>query len=59
MSNNDLSRAIDTSDEWIRTRTGIGSRYLMRSGESLVDIAHFQKVFIAANYSRRRNACGY
>jgi len=39
MSNNDLSRAIDTSDEWIRTRTGIGSRFLMRSGESLVDIA--------------------
>jgi 3-oxoacyl-[acyl-carrier-protein] synthase-3 len=39
MSNNDLSRVIDTSDEWIRTRTGIGSRYLMRSGESLVDIA--------------------
>ena len=39
MSNNDLSRVIDTSDEWIRTRTGIGARYLMRSGESLVDIA--------------------
>jgi len=39
MSNNDLSRAIDTSDEWIRTRTGIGSRFLMRSGESLVDVA--------------------
>jgi 3-oxoacyl-[acyl-carrier-protein] synthase III len=39
MSNNDLSRAIDTSDEWIRSRTGIGARYLMRSGESLVDVA--------------------
>jgi 3-oxoacyl-[acyl-carrier-protein] synthase III len=39
MSNNDMSRAIDTSDEWIRTRTGIGSRFLMRSGESLVEIA--------------------
>ena len=39
MSNNDLSRAIDTSDEWIRSRTGIGSRFLMRSGESLVDVA--------------------
>ena len=33
------SGIIDTSDEWIRTRTGIGSRYVMRSGESLVDIA--------------------
>lgn len=39
MSNNEMSRVIDTSDDWIRTRTGIGSRYLMRSGESLVDIA--------------------
>ena len=39
MSNDDLSRVIDTSDEWVRSRTGIGSRYLMRSGESLVEIA--------------------
>ena len=39
VSNDDLSRGIDTSDEWIRTRTGIGARYLMRSGESLVDVA--------------------
>jgi 3-oxoacyl-[acyl-carrier-protein] synthase-3 len=39
VSNDDLSRRIDTSDEWIRTRTGIGARYLMRSGESLVDVA--------------------
>jgi 3-oxoacyl-[acyl-carrier-protein] synthase-3 len=39
MSNHELSRVIDTSDEWIRTRTGIESRYLIRSGESLVDIA--------------------
>ncbi len=39
VSNQDLSRVMDTSDEWIRTRTGIGQRYLMRSGESLVDIA--------------------
>ncbi len=39
MSNTELSRVIDTSDEWIRTRTGIGARYLMRSGESLIDIA--------------------
>ena len=39
MSNHDLSRVMDTSDEWIRSRTGIGSRYLMRSGESLVEVA--------------------
>ena len=30
---------METSDEWIRTRTGIGQRYVMSSGESLVEIA--------------------
>jgi 3-oxoacyl-[acyl-carrier-protein] synthase III len=39
VSNDDLSRVMDTSDNWIRTRTGIGRRYLMRAGESLVEIA--------------------
>ncbi len=39
VSNQDLSRVMDTSDEWIRSRTGIGQRYLIRTGESLVEIA--------------------
>jgi 3-oxoacyl-[acyl-carrier-protein] synthase III len=39
VTNNDLTRVMDTSDEWIRTRTGIERRYVMASGESLVDIA--------------------
>ena len=30
---------MDTSDEWVRTRTGIAQRYVMASGESLVDLA--------------------
>ena len=38
-SNHDLARIVDTSDEWVRTRTGITRRYVMSSGESLVDIA--------------------
>jgi 3-oxoacyl-[acyl-carrier-protein] synthase-3 len=38
VSNDDLSRIMDTSDEWIRSRTGIGSRYLSR-GESLTDLS--------------------
>ena len=33
------ARIVDTSDEWVRTRTGIAQRYVMSSGESLVDIA--------------------
>jgi 3-oxoacyl-[acyl-carrier-protein] synthase-3 len=30
---------MDTSDEWIRSRTGIVQRYVMASGESLVELA--------------------
>src|ERR1700756_3650034 len=39
LSNHDLARHMDTSDEWVRTRTGIAQRYVMASGESLVDLA--------------------
>jgi 3-oxoacyl-[acyl-carrier-protein] synthase-3 len=39
VTNSDLTRVMDTSDEWIRTRTGIERRYVMANGESLVDIA--------------------
>ena len=28
VTNDDLSRIMDTSDEWIRSRTGIGARHL-------------------------------
>lgn len=38
VSNNDLAEIMDTSDEWIRSRTGIGSRHLSR-GESLTDLS--------------------
>jgi 3-oxoacyl-[acyl-carrier-protein] synthase III len=39
LSNHDMARHMDTSDEWVRTRTGIAQRYVMASGESLVDLA--------------------
>src|SRR6202040_774229 len=39
ITNHDLERRMDTSDEWIRTRTGIGQRYVISTGESLVEIA--------------------
>ena len=39
LSNKDLERRLDTSDEWIKSRTGISQRYVLRSGESLVEIA--------------------
>lgn len=34
VTNNDLAQVMDTSDEWIRSRTGIGSRYIAISETS-------------------------
>lgn len=39
ITNHDLERRMDTSDEWVRTRTGIERRHVLTSGESLVEIA--------------------
>ncbi len=39
ISNQDLERRMDTSDEWIRSRTGIEQRYVLRAGESLAEVA--------------------
>jgi 3-oxoacyl-[acyl-carrier-protein] synthase III len=39
VTNDDLSRMMDTSDEWIRTRTGIQERRYVREGETGVDLA--------------------
>ncbi len=39
LSNQDMEKIVETSDEWIRSRTGIGSRYFCRGGESLAGLA--------------------
>lgn len=39
VDNQDLSGVVETSDEWIRTRTGIGQRRLAKASESLCTIA--------------------
>ncbi len=39
ISNRDLERRLDTSHEWICSRTGIIRRHVLRDGESLVDFA--------------------
>jgi 3-oxoacyl-[acyl-carrier-protein] synthase III len=39
LSNFDLEKMIDTSDEWIRTRTGIERRHIAAEGETTVDLA--------------------
>ncbi|WP_197022470.1 beta-ketoacyl-ACP synthase III [Saccharomonospora piscinae] len=39
VDNHELSRRLDTSDEWIRTRTGIAARHVVAPGMSTVDMA--------------------
>ena len=39
VTNHDLAQVMDTSDEWIRTRTGIGQRYWSESGGTTADLA--------------------
>lgn len=39
ITNEDIATLVDTSDEWIRTRTGIGSRHVVSGDESVADLA--------------------
>ena len=39
VSNDDLARRVDTSDEWIRERTGITQRYIAGEGETTGTLA--------------------
>lgn len=39
VTNDDLSKRVDTSDEWIRTRTGIRERRVAAEGEETSDMA--------------------
>ena len=41
LTNFDLEKMVDTTDEWIRTRTGIERRHLAADGETTVDLAEF------------------
>jgi len=39
LTNDELARRVDTSDEWIRERTGIRRRHVVRKGELTSDLA--------------------
>lgn len=39
VTNDEMSRVVDTSDEWIRTRTGIGARRFVSEGEGSSTLA--------------------
>ena len=39
LTNHDLEKMVDTSDEWIRERTGISKRHIAADGQNTVDLA--------------------
>ncbi|MDX1635538.1 MAG: beta-ketoacyl-ACP synthase III [Marinobacter sp.] len=39
MTNADLEKLVDTSDQWIRERTGIEQRHIVDNGQTAVDLA--------------------
>ena len=39
VTNHDLEKLVDTSDQWIRERTGIEQRHVAVEGETTVDLA--------------------
>ena len=39
VTNDDLSKTVDTSDEWIQTRTGIRERRRVKKGQAASDLA--------------------
>ncbi|MEO8345219.1 MAG: beta-ketoacyl-ACP synthase III [Betaproteobacteria bacterium] len=49
LTNEELARTVDTSDEWIRTRTGIRQRHIAASHEVTSDLSlHASRVALAA-----------
>ena len=40
VTNDDLAQRVDTSDEWIRSRTGIRQRHIAADGQTTGDLAH-------------------
>ena len=49
LTNADLEKMVDTSDEWIVTRTGIKERHLARAEETTSDMAAAAANLIFAN----------
>jgi 3-oxoacyl-[acyl-carrier-protein] synthase-3 len=39
MTNHDLEKIVDTTDQWIRERTGIEQRHIAAKGQTMVDLA--------------------
>jgi len=44
ITNSDLEKMVDTSDEWISTRTGIKKRHIAKKGEAASDLAYHASI---------------
>jgi 3-oxoacyl-[acyl-carrier-protein] synthase-3 len=55
VSNNDLSKIVDTSDEWITSRTGIKSRHIADNNEFTSDLAAKSLEDALTNYNLSPN----
>ena len=44
VTNNDIAKTMDTSDEWIQTRTGIKQRHFAADNEMTSDMAYYASV---------------
>lgn len=55
LTNDDMSKIVDTSDEWIRTRSGISERCFAAEGEATSDmaVAAAEKAILAAGIDRK------
>jgi len=56
LSNSDLEQMVDTSDEWITTRTGIKERRLAAPGQTTSDLAHRAAQSALADAGLSRNS---
>ena len=57
LTNADLEKIIDTTDEWITSRCGIKERRIVSEGESTSKLAHIaaEHALKGAGYHRRHN----
>ena len=44
LTNDDLAKIVDTSDEWIRSRTGITERHIAADDQTTSDLAYFASI---------------
>src|SRR3970282_1498591 len=55
ITNRDLERMVETSDEWITVRTGIKQRRVLEEGERKADMGHHARVRALADAGMEAN----